>query len=161
MKYVRGNLLDLFDAGEFDMIIHGCNCRGIMGAGIAKQIADRYPIVAKADRELSLNRMMNDPKMFLGTYNYIDIGNDKLKIVVNAYTQVNPGPCASLHAIGDVFFDINFHAKNEGCVFGKLKIGIPMIGAGLGGLDWNDVVKVIDENSSHLDITTVIYDGGK
>lgn len=39
MKVITGNLIKLAINGDFDVIIHGCNCFCKMGAGIAKQIA--------------------------------------------------------------------------------------------------------------------------
>ena len=41
MKIVEGNLLDMAVNGDFDVIIHGCNCFCNMGAGIALQIMER------------------------------------------------------------------------------------------------------------------------
>ena len=35
MKIIKGNLISLALAGEFEVIIHGCNCFCTMGAGIA------------------------------------------------------------------------------------------------------------------------------
>ncbi len=32
MKMVKGDLLALADAGEFDIIMHGCNCFNVMGS---------------------------------------------------------------------------------------------------------------------------------
>ena len=42
MKHiVQGNLIALADAGQIDVLIHGCNCFCTMGAGIAKDIKSR------------------------------------------------------------------------------------------------------------------------
>ena len=49
MKSIRGNLLALARSGRFDVIVHGCNCRHAMGAGIAKQIKDSFPEAWAAD----------------------------------------------------------------------------------------------------------------
>mgnify|MGYP001795501660 FL=1 len=38
MKTIKGDLVKLAIKGEFDLIIHGCNCFCTMGAGIAKTI---------------------------------------------------------------------------------------------------------------------------
>ena len=43
MQTVRGDLLALTNAGDFDVIIHGCNCQNTMGAGIAKSIKQQFP----------------------------------------------------------------------------------------------------------------------
>ena len=43
MRYVIGNLLDMFDEGYFRIIGQGCNCFNTMGSGIAAQISKKYP----------------------------------------------------------------------------------------------------------------------
>ena len=35
MKVVKGNIFDLAEQGEFDVVVHGCNCFCTMGKGIA------------------------------------------------------------------------------------------------------------------------------
>lgn len=39
MIVLEGNLLD----APFQFIAHQVNCRGVMGAGLAKQIKQKYP----------------------------------------------------------------------------------------------------------------------
>ena len=43
MKIIEGDLIQLALDGEFDLIIHGCNCFCSMGAGIAKSIREIFP----------------------------------------------------------------------------------------------------------------------
>ena len=126
MKTIKGNLLDLFDTGEFDIIIHGCNLQQNMGGGIAYQIAQRYPEAVDADLMYSRG---------LGGYT-VAIINDK-QIIVNAYTQVLPGRDARLFAITKVFRTLRHLISN-------MRVGIPMIGSGIGGLEWSDVELVLD-----------------
>ena len=47
LELINGNLLD-FPNG-INNIAHSCNCRMIMGGGIAKQIKERYPEAYQAD----------------------------------------------------------------------------------------------------------------
>lgn len=49
MKVVKGNIFDLAEQGEFDVVVHGCNCFCTMGKGIAKEVKTRYPWVYGAD----------------------------------------------------------------------------------------------------------------
>ena len=51
MKQRNGDLIRMFSGGEFDLIVHGCNCFHTMGAGIAGTIAKQFPYAAKVDRE--------------------------------------------------------------------------------------------------------------
>lgn len=48
MKFVKGNILD----AEHGIIGHQVNCRMVMGAGLAKQIRDRYPSVYSEYKEI-------------------------------------------------------------------------------------------------------------
>lgn len=143
MKTVKGDLLKLAEQGEFDVIIHGCNCFHAMGSGIAGQIAQLYPGVPKIDRDMT---KFGD-KTKLGHYTWLPIyeDNDSQEkfIIINAYTQYKAGTDrrhASYDAIADVFGRIadTFHRDT--------KIGYPLIGAGLAGGDW-DVIKVIIEKA--------------
>ena len=49
MKTIQGDLIKLAVAGEFDVIVHGCNCFCTMGAGIAKTIKQKFPTAYQAD----------------------------------------------------------------------------------------------------------------
>ena len=49
MKVIRGDLVQLALAGKFDVIVHGCNCMCTMGAGIAKQIKQKFPEAYRVD----------------------------------------------------------------------------------------------------------------
>jgi O-acetyl-ADP-ribose deacetylase (regulator of RNase III) len=49
MKKVKGDLIKLAKEGAFDLIIHGCNCFGTMGAGIARTIKSQFPVAYTAD----------------------------------------------------------------------------------------------------------------
>ena len=63
MKRIQGDLLALAKAGEFDMIVHGCNCFVTMGSGIARQIADQFPQALAADKTTTISSYDK-----LGTY---------------------------------------------------------------------------------------------
>lgn len=49
IKEIKGDLIELFKQCNFDLIVHGCNCHITMGAGIAKQIKDNFPIAYEED----------------------------------------------------------------------------------------------------------------
>lgn len=130
MNTIHGNILDVAERGRFDVVVHGANCRHTMGAGIAKQIRDRWPEAWHADQRVK------DPQ--LGGISIAVVTRNGFSFyVVNGYTQSRPGPCADLHAIEDVFERVqeSFHGK---------RIGYPRIGCGLGGLKWDDVGPVIE-----------------
>jgi O-acetyl-ADP-ribose deacetylase (regulator of RNase III) len=159
IKVVKGNLLDLFDNREFDAIVHGCNCFNAMGAGIAKQIKERYPSAYAEDCKTKKGLITK-----LGHYSYVTLVDDFLpdylqgetkRFVINAYTQYDYKGYKPVdyEAIRKVFTLINNH-------FEGLTVGIPKIGAGLAGGDWGKIKRIIDSVTPDLDITLVEY-GGK
>ena len=154
MKTIHGNLIKLAIAGEFSVIVHGCNCQNNMGAGIAKQIAKIYPGAVHADdaayRDKSF-RMLGDISVGFET------NVNGALFVVNAYTQDRYGRGkrhADYDAIRSCFKEIN---KRFGMTMHH-KIGYPMIGAGLAGGDWNIIKQIIDEELEGSDHTLVVYD---
>lgn len=142
MKTKHGNLITLALQGEFDVIIHGCNCFHCMGAGIAAQIRRYFPKAFEADCQTPYG---DENK--LGTISYSKVGD---LTVVNAYTQFRPGPDFRLGSLRSCFRRI----REE---FFSARIGYPAIGAGIGGGDWNEISKVIDEELKGEDHTYIIF----
>jgi O-acetyl-ADP-ribose deacetylase (regulator of RNase III) len=148
-KEIKGDLLDLFDQGEFDIIAHGCNCKNIMGAGIAAQIEERYPEVFYADMYYSLKIGTSR----LGNGNIVPIKKlNHEKFIANCYTQVNPGANADLTAIRLCLKKLAYAVPTH------YKIGLPLIGCGYGGLKFEDVKPIIQEELKDFDVTVVIYE---
>ena len=136
METVQGDLLELALAGEFDVIVHGCNCQCAMGAGIAKSIRDRFPEAYRADCATP----KGEPGK-LGKISHAQIVRDNVRFtVVNAYTQIHwrgNGIKADYDAIRAAMRSV----KAE---FGGSRIGYPRIGAGLAGGDWQLIAPIID-----------------
>lgn len=144
---VHGNLLDMFDQGRFDVIVHGCNCFNQMGAGIAGQIAKRWPQALVADIDTA-----NGNPAKLGTVIPVHVARTvgRVGIVVNAYTQFRPGANVRQRGAGWVTgSDRDTPLSRERCIqqalthtlqlYGHLTIGVPLIGAGIAGGDWRRI----------------------
>lgn len=132
LKHTRGNLLDLAEAGEFDIIVHGCNCWNTMGGGIAREIRERFPVAAQVDSETNkgdYNKLGNYTTTFTGKF-----------LIVNAYTQYN------MSRGNDVFEYVAFQLILEKLVheFGTKRIGLPYIGMGLAGGDSGTILDMIE-----------------
>ena len=151
-REIKGDLLELFDNGEFDIIVHGCNCVNTMGAGIAKQIKEKYPEVYYADMYYPLDFGIAR----LGNGNLVPIKkNNYEKYIANCYTQIYPGPNANLIAIRMCLIKLaNSLEDNYYCY----KIGLPLIGCGIGGLKFEDVKPIIQEELKDSDVTVVFWD---
>ena len=149
MNKIKGDLIKLAIEGEFDLIIHGCNCFCTMGAGIAKTIKQTFPEAYKADLATE-----KGSKSKLGTISWAKSStkNGEL-IVVNGYTQFNwrgSGRKADYEAIREVFKTV----KEE---FSGLRIAYPAIGAGLARGNWQVISEIIEEELKGEDHTFVEY----
>ncbi len=150
MKTVNGDLIELVIKGEFDVIVHGCNCFCEMGAGIAKGIKLNFPEAYKADLATA-----KGDKTKLGTISCAEITTEKGSlIVVNGYTQFHwsgNGRLVDYDAVRSVFRVI----KEK---FSGKRIGYPAIGAGLAGGDWNVIAAIIEEELANENHTFVKFD---
>ena len=149
MKHIEGDLLLLAEQGKFDVIIHGCNCQCVMGSGIAKQIADAYPPVLEKDLETGKGERLK-----LGFYSLIMVQSripPHCFIVINAYTQFRYGRGVQVNyqAIWMAMKSISERLTND------VRIGIPLIGAGRGGGDWDVIAPIIDRFFQDKDLTLV------
>lgn len=147
MRVVQGDLLVLALRGEFDVIVHGCNCMCAMGKGIALAIKQQFPQAFYADLQTG-----KGSRFKLGQLSWAKVETDYGPlVVVNAYTQYDfkgEGRKADYHAIRSAMQSV---ARE----FGASRIGYPRIGAGLAGGDWSIISAIIDEELEGLDHTLV------
>jgi O-acetyl-ADP-ribose deacetylase (regulator of RNase III) len=139
LKHAKGNLLDLAENGDFDIIVQGCNCWNTMGGGIAREIRERYPMAAMADDETGkgdYNKLGNYTTAFTGKF-----------LIVNAYTQFNMSQGT------DVFEYTAFQLILEKILFahGDKRIGLPYIGCGLAGGDSDIIIPMIRDFADRVD----------
>ena len=133
LKHTKGNLLDLAEAGEFDVIVQGCNCFNTMGGGIAREIRERFPMCAEID-----NLTAKGDHMKLGNWTEFDQGTF---LILNAYTQYNmsQGTDVFEYTAFDLILQKILH------MYGDKRIGFPYIGMGLAGGDKHVIMRMIEE----------------
>lgn len=149
MKTVAGDLIQLAKRGEFDVIVHGCNCFCTMGAGIAKGIRAAFP--AAFDADLATSRG-DRAKLGTCTFAEVDLNGTPL-VVVNAYTQFDyrgSGPKVDDDAVRSCFRWIRQQHSGK-------RIGLPKIGAGLAGGDWERIAGIVREELAGENVTVVEY----
>lgn len=135
--HTKGNLLDLAEAGKFDVIVQGCNCFNIMGGGIAREIRERYPMCAEVDRQTAYGDYMK-----LGTWTY---HKEPKFTIINAYTQYNVSQGT------DVFEYTAFQLVLEKLErLGALRFGFPYIGMGLAGGDKDIIIPMIENFADRI-----------
>lgn len=168
-REIEGDLIVLAKNGEFEVITHGANCWCTMGAGIAPLMAAAFG----ADKfEMEGHGWKGDINK-LGTIDYelrilnkgrvyhpkaVPKPKGKNLIIVNSYTQYGFG---RNHKDGSTI-PLNYEAltlclRKINHVFAGKKIGIPQIGAGLGGGNWTVIKNIIQTELIDCEATVVIY----
>lgn len=149
MKEIKGDLIALFQAGQFDLLIHGCNCFCTWGRGFALQLKKAYPLAYQTDSQT----IKGDPKK-LGTFTvtHIQFPNDpKWRYIINLYSQYDyrgTGVRVDYEALRRGFNSI----KSQ---FSGYQMAYPALGAGLGGGDWTLISQIIDQTLEGEDHTLV------
>lgn len=136
----KGNLLDMADNGDFDIIVQGCNCFNAMGAGLAPQIAKRYPMAEGVDSDTvkgSIQKLGN----WTYAYNTEDTKAPVQFRIINAYTQYVTSQQGE-----DVFEYAAFELilRKLAHQYGKQRYGLPYIGMGLAGGDKKRIMAMIE-----------------
>ena len=142
---------DMIEECTEGFIIHGCNCQGAMGSGIARIIRDKWPEVFQQYSDYH-----NEHGLQLGKIQPVAV-NDKL-VVVNAMTQdFYAGHPSDPHryrhvdyeAVANCFELINVLLT----LFPDVKpvVSFPLIGAGLARGNWNIIETIIDETVTSMD----------
>tara|TARA_R110000772_G_scaffold10135_5_gene32636 strand:+ start:459 stop:962 length:504 start_codon:yes stop_codon:yes gene_type:complete len=146
-KYRVENLLDAFDRGDVNVVAHQANCFNAMGAGIAKQIAIRYPIAKEVDDKTERGDMNK-----LGNISIASLGD---KAIFNLYGQYMPGQETKYAAQRLCLYKMQV---KMGPYLKHVKLGIPQIGCGLGGGNWPLVYSIIMEELVHTNTTIYVLD---
>jgi O-acetyl-ADP-ribose deacetylase (regulator of RNase III) len=152
LNVIYGDLIKLAKCGEFDYIIHGCNCFNTMGAGIARNIAMTFPAAAYVD-SLTIKGDRNK----LGTYTLASPQAEFPITVINAYTQYFTSRSTDVFEY-DAFQNILDNLLQE--LPADSRIGFPLIGCGLAGGDQPRIVSMINSFAEKFvdgTVTIVIF----
>lgn len=131
------------------IICHQVNCLGVMGAGIAKQMKQKYPENFDYYKELC-DEFSYRPELLLGQCQLTMNSDDTMPLpytryIANLFGQVGYGrdrQQTDLKALFQAFLSLREQSK----LIDKFTIAIPYsIGCGLGGANWNDVYKIIEK----------------
>lgn len=158
LNYMKGNLIDLAEDGEFNVIVHGCNCHNTMGSGIAREIRERYPEAYEVDCETPAGARDK-----LGRYTVA--ANDDF-VIVNAYTQYDFMPRGKDHFEYEAFqkiLDALAERAQEAQDVIPLSFGFPYIGMGLAGGDKDRIIPMLERFAEEVEkyggsVTIVEYE---
>jgi O-acetyl-ADP-ribose deacetylase (regulator of RNase III) len=139
MKHIAQKDLTTVSVG---VVLHGVNCQGVMGAGIARALADKYPKILGNYSKLCAEA--RNPYDLLGEVDYVEISPSLT--IANCFTQnffgISSKPPALYSAIQDCLANVARKYQDSTFLF------MPPIGCGLGGLTWthvNDIVEYVEQ----------------
>jgi O-acetyl-ADP-ribose deacetylase (regulator of RNase III) len=137
---------DIFAADGITAYAHGCNCAGGMGAGIAIEFKRRWPAMFD---EYAVR--CAEGRFGLGD---VFVWNEAGATVFNLGTQEHWKKKAQLPALAASLRKMVELASHAGIT----NVGLPRIGAGLGGLDWMRVKRILDEVGKETPVTLTVFE---
>lgn len=142
VKYIKGNIF----TSKHQTLVNTVNCHGIMGAGIALECKMRYPAMFNRYKELCEQRLMNPGKLYLYE------GDDRW--ILNFPTKDHwklPSKVEYLTSGLEKFISIY---KKKGID----SVAFPLLGTQHGGMDGDQVLKIMKGYLDNLDIPIEIYE---
>lgn len=141
IKVVVGDILSPnTNEDKLDIVCHQVNCKGVMGAGLAKQIKQTFPMVFQHYKDKC--SLIDAGIGGLGDVQFCSVIASNGYIVANVFGQdgYGRGRCnTDYDALRKAFTTISMSFPNA-------TIRIPyLMGCGLGGGDWDIVTNIIEE----------------
>lgn len=138
MLYVKGDLIQALKQGSIQCIAQQCNCFNTMGSGVALAIKNAFPEAYEAD----CKTVKGDKKKLGGFTMAVTVHG----YIFNLYGQYNYGKDGAQYtnyeALRGSLRNMAFKLKSIGFTG---TIGLPKIGAGTGGGDWETISQIIEE----------------
>jgi O-acetyl-ADP-ribose deacetylase (regulator of RNase III) len=148
IQYRTGSLLDAPER----YLAHGCNDRGVMGAGIAPLIKGRFPEAFTVYREEYLRRGEGLPTGLL-----IPVAS-RGKVILNLITQQGYGRDKSV-LYADYEGIRHAMAAVDAYVEPGAAVAMPLIGAGLANGKWSIISRIIAEEARGFVPVVHLLDG--
>ena len=140
LKDVTGDILSPANKDRITIICHQVNCKGVMGAGLAKQIRSRYPEVYNKYRWLCEKTLVSHN--LLGHCQPIEVGANLF--VANLFGQYNYGTDKRYTDYQALSNSLNQLALAFQDAATPVVIRIPYkMGCGLAGGEWPTVLNII------------------
>jgi O-acetyl-ADP-ribose deacetylase (regulator of RNase III) len=142
IEYRQGDMLADADA---TMVVIPTNCLGVMGAGLAKQAADRFEgLRVKQYDERRIIRM-GTPRIYVEYH----------PMVVCLPTKFDWRLPSKIEYVRDGLYFLRGHLQQ---VKAPQVVAVPALGCGLGGLAWTDVKPLIERYLGDVGHRVIVYE---
>lgn len=145
IKHIGGNILTAPTRNEETIICHQVNCMGVMGAGLAKQVRDKWPVVFSEYKKIC------DPDK-LGDFQMVQVAPQLY--VANLFGQLSFGRDkrqTNYAALGTALF--RAMKEHTNATF-RVPYGL---GCGLAGGNWATVLNLIEEAANAWNVNVEIW----
>jgi O-acetyl-ADP-ribose deacetylase (regulator of RNase III) len=147
IEYTSGDILQC----EADALVNTVNCVGVMGRGIALQFKNVYPENFKAYEAACKREAVQPGRMFVFETGQLTLP----RFIINFPTKRHWRGKSRIEDIDAGLVDLVNVIRNKGI----RSIAIPPLGAGLGGLDWNEVRPRIERALAELaDVRVLVFE---
>lgn len=146
IKYTKGNLLDT----NAEALVNTVNTVGVMGKGIALQFKNRFPNNYKIYRDACKDETFKTGQVLVVQEG--DLLNQKF--IINFPTKAHWKGASTYEYIVSGLKALKQAIKE----YGIKSIAIPPLGCGNGGLDWNKVKVIIENELAGVDTEILIYE---
>lgn len=156
---MHGDIMSPNRTGHEVLVCHQVNCMGVMGAGLAKQLRDLFPLMYRSYKITCDNA--KDKRSLLGktdSYSVNYLGYDYTIVSIFGQERYGRGGCfTDYDALRKAFKTIRGMASPlPGRVATRVRIPYRM-GCGLAGGDWNIVKSIIQEELLDHDVIVEIW----
>lgn len=145
VKVVTGNIFD----SHADVLVNPTNPEGVMDGGLALQFSQRFPQMTHAYVQRA-----KAGKLQLGRVDWHEVHEDTTtKYVANLHTM-HLGQRATMEAVTDGLHDF---VLTVNCLAHVKTVALPVLGDGIGGLDTDEVLKVMKRELASVNADVTIY----
>lgn len=155
IEYRRG---DMFKSGA-NILVNPVNCKGVSGAGVAKEFAKRFPYATRKYKQdtwmpgfIRFYADVPEPYDTGSIYDYFISEHQAICYFATKYHWRNPSHLdfinEGLHRMSIMLFAFP----------DWVTIAMPAVGCGLGGLKWEDVKPLIEDEFRNVNQTVFVYE---
>ena len=142
--YKTGNIF----RSKTEAIVNPVNCVGVAGAGLALAFKKKYPRWFDEYKHVCDKGLMKVGEVLVVRFN----GGPQPRCIISVPTKRH-------YKDKSILSDIEMGAKGISVCLDEYNINsisIPALGCGLGGLDWNNVRPILEDNLRHHEFKRIV-----